>query len=145
MMRRPVGVTVLAVLAIIYGALMLLGGLTLFGVSGFSIPGIDLAGVFTGIGVAAGIAGVIAAALFIVFGIGAFGLRSWAWSLGVVLLGVMLLVNIVGMFVTAFSWTLAVMAVLYALAIAYLFADDVRSAFGHEHGFMRHTGTPVAH
>lgn len=145
MNRRPVGVTVLAVVAIVYGVLMLLGGLSLIGISAFAIPGVDLAGVFQGIGIAAGIASLIAAALFVVFGVGALGLRSWAWTLGVVLLGLMLLVNIAGMFTGVFTVALAVMAVLYAVALVYLLTDDVRSVFGHHRGVMRHTGTPVAH
>lgn len=146
MKNRPVGVTVLAVLAIIYGVLQLLGGLSLIGLTALTIPGIELTGFLESIGIAAGVGSLIVAGLFIAFGVGALGVRSWSWTLGVVLFGLMVILAIVAMFSGgAVAIGAAVAAIVFAAALAYLLTNDVRSAFGHHRDVMRHTGTPVAH
>lgn len=145
MKRRPVGVTVLAVLAIIYGALQLLGGLSLIGVTLFAVPGLEVSAFLESIGIAAGVVSLILAAAFIVFGVGALGLRTWSWTLGVSLFGIMVLASIVGMFTGQFTAGLVVAAVLFAVALVYLLTDDVRDALGHHRGVMGSTGRPATH
>lgn len=145
MQRRSVGITVLAVLAIIYGVLQFLGGLSLIGISAFAIPGLEVAASLESIGIAAGVVSLVVSALFIAFGAGALGLRSWSWTLGVTLFGIMVLASIVGMFSGEMTIGLAVAAVLFAIGLVYLLTDDVRTAFGHHRGVMGSTGRPVAH
>lgn len=139
-MRRPIGVTILAVLAIIFGAVQLLAGLGLVGVSlfglpaGFTVPGMELSGILGSMGVAAGVVVLLMAALYITFGAGALMLKSWAWTLGVVLLGISLIVNVVALF-AEFTVATLVSAIIAAALLAYMFTHEVRTAFGHEHGF----------
>jgi hypothetical protein len=71
---RPTGITILAVLAAIGGALGLLAGFVLL------FAGAVL---FGGLGALLGIAVLAYAALFIAFAYGAWTLRPWAWPLGV--------------------------------------------------------------
>jgi hypothetical protein len=145
-MKRPVGITILAILAIIGGVLQLLGGLSFLGITALAVPGLEAAGLAEGFGLGAGTVLIIMSVLSVVFGIGALMLRSWAWTLGVVLFGISLVANLVIMFMGGLTVSVVVSALIAAGIIAYLYTDSVRTAFGHEHGFTRSTGgTPVSH
>lgn len=156
-MKRPIGVTIVAVLAIILGVLQLLGGLGLLGavtglvpglteaISGF-MPGAGATGLFGALGIGAGVAAVIMAVLSVVFGVGALGLRPWAWTLGVVLFAISVISGVVAL-VAEFTIPVLISTVVAAAILAYLFTREVRSAFHHEHGFRTTRGThgPVVH
>lgn len=76
---RPVGISVLAVVAAIGGALVLLAGLALLGIvgaAGAGGAGIFPASVF-------GIISVAQAVLLLAFAYGAWSLRPWAWFVGI--------------------------------------------------------------
>ena len=143
-MKRPMGVTVLAVLAIIGGVLQLLAGLVLLGITGLiSIPGLTAAttALYAGAGfvVLGGIVMLALGALTVAFGVGALGLRSWAWTMGVVVSGLDVLTAVYSIVIAGFT-TAAVISSLPILIIAgvvlgYLYSHGVREAFGHEHGF----------
>lgn len=152
-MRRPMGVTIIAIIAIIAGVLQLLGGLGLIGVGTGAFQavlpggmgGADLLGA---LGVGAGVAAIVMAVLYITFGVGALGLRSWAWTLGVVLYAVSVLAGIVAMVTTGFSAAVVISTIIAAAILAYLLMPTVRAAFGHESRSMRtthHGGRPVTH
>ena len=85
-MKRPTGVTVLGVLAIVGAVFGLLGALPLMGISGLgflSLGSASSSGVafgstlFMGIGVIM----LVSAVVQLVFGVGALQLKSWAWTL----------------------------------------------------------------
>ena len=87
-MQRPLGVTVIAVLAFFSGLWGLIKGLALLGLGGVAIVALGgtlpVAGAI--IGGLAGVIGIIALvnSLFVLgFGYGAWALKSWAWTVGV--------------------------------------------------------------
>src|SRR5579883_2966220 len=99
-MKRPVGVTIIAVLAIIYGVFSLL--LALLGLLGSAILASGIAP--TSIRYSAGtlvyatISDAILGVLYVVFGIGSFPLKGWAWTTGVVALALDIIRTIIGFF-----------------------------------------------
>ena len=130
-MNRPMGITVLAVVALIWGLVKLLVGFGVLTASG-------LAAVFGGpVGMVAGAVGAIAGCFLIIgpilqilFGIGALSLRPWAWWMG-----------IVGTGITVFGALLRIMggapagSTLFSVAIPlliliYLLRQPVRQVFG---------------
>ena len=131
-MKRPLGITILAILAIIVGALFALVGLL-----AFVGAGAIASGAATGTHLSAGVAFTVAAValvlgvLDIVWGIGALRLRPWAWTLGVAL-GVLNILNsglnvVLGQ---GFSAGSIVGDIIAVLIIVYLFTPRVRQAFG---------------
>jgi hypothetical protein len=100
---RPTGVTVVAIISAIYGALATLGGLLL--ILGASVLGGLAAGSDAGVlgGALAGV-GIFFAALVILIAVGflatAYGLwnrRSWSWMLGMILWIITLVFAILGL------------------------------------------------
>jgi hypothetical protein len=119
--QRPMGVTILAVLAIIGGILELLGGL--LSLVGGGVTATEDAA--TGGGLAMiGVFIAILGALNLIFGFGALALKPWAWKFGVglqifaILAGLVQLPNsIVGI-------------VINGLILYYLFRPNVKRIFG---------------
>ena len=125
--ERPMGVTILAILALILGVLGALGSLAVIGLGGLGAS----AGVTgTGLVLIAGVGLLIVSVLQIAFGIGAFMLKPWAWTLGVasqVLNLVLIVVNIVG----GSDITSQLLGILLSgIILYYLFTPGVRAAFG---------------
>jgi hypothetical protein len=135
-MKRPVGVTILAVIAIIYGILSLL--LALLGLLGSALlaSGTYGASVHYSAGTLAyaTISDALLGILYLAFGIGAFTLKGWAWTAGVVALLLDILRNIVSVFVRGFSASaivVPIITIVIALVLLwYLFRPNVRAAFG---------------
>lgn len=83
--KRPVGITVMALISLVQGALWLLlvvGVVSIGGVLG-ALAG-PAGAVMTGTMLAVTSIRLCAAVLHIVFGVGALKLRKWAWVLGLV-------------------------------------------------------------
>jgi hypothetical protein len=135
-MKRPVGVTILAVLAIIYGIFSLL--LALLGLLGSALVAAGVTAVATkysiGTLVYATIADAVLGILYLAFGIGAFRLKGWAWTVGVVALALDVVRTIVGFVIQGFSVGKSVggvITIVVALVLLwYLFRPNVRAAFG---------------
>ncbi|HLY29768.1 MAG TPA: hypothetical protein VKQ36_01950 [Ktedonobacterales bacterium] len=135
-MKRPVGVTILAVIAIIYGVLSLL--LALLGLLGSALKASDVApsAIHYSIGTLAyaTIWDAVLGVLFLVFGIGSFGLKGWAWVTGIVALVLYGVYQIAGVIIQGFSASKIVVAVITIvialLLLWYLFRPSVRAAFG---------------
>jgi len=68
--------------------------------------------------------------LYLVFGIGAFMLKSGAWSVGVAVLVLEVVRNIIGYFISGFSPISIITGVIALLLLWYLFRPNVRAAFG---------------
>jgi uncharacterized membrane protein len=130
-MTRPTGVTVLAVGAIIYGIFNLL--LTFLGVIGIALNASGVAAVATRVTVGtlvyAALWDAILGILYLVFGIGAFRLKGWAWTVGVVVLGLDVVRTLMGYFISGFGVTAIITDVLALLLLWYLFRPHVRAAF----------------
>lgn len=142
-MKRPTGVTILAWLAIVGGALEILAAI-------FAVIALMAALAFTGaaaaagaLGGAAGLAVVSIVALVltiwigllgivaVVFGIGALGLKPWAWTLGVIWCYVAAVSDVLNIFASRGGLVGGIVGILFALAILYyLYTQDVRVAFG---------------
>jgi hypothetical protein len=81
-MKRPVGVTILAILALIGGVLALLGGAALIAVSGSSSV-LSSAQITGSTALLLGLLSLVAGVLYLAFGIGSFMAAGWAWVLGI--------------------------------------------------------------
>ncbi len=131
-MKRPVGVTILAVIAIIYGIFSLL--LAFLGVIGIGLEasGLATAAIKYEVGTLAyaAISDAILGILYLVFGIGAFRLKGWAWTTGIVALVLDVVRHIVGYVISGFGAFSIITGVIALLLIWYLFRPNVRAAFG---------------
>jgi hypothetical protein len=138
-MERPAGVTILAVVAFLFGGLLALGGL------GMMLGGAVLSRMANsgGLGMLAGVGGAIIgfillgfAVVYIVDGIGLMKVANWARILTIILVGLSLLRSAFGMMRSLGH--LNPVALCFALLIAaidvwilvYLFKPDVKQAFG---------------
>lgn len=133
--RRPIGITILAILAFIFGILGIIGGLGL----------ISLGGAATGIGAATGAGGAVAgggvafvlgiltlfsSVLSVAFAVGAWGLKPWAWTLGVGAEALALIGAVLGLGNEANRGS-SIFSILVAAGILfYLFTPTVKRAFG---------------
>jgi hypothetical protein len=138
-MKRPTGVTVLSWLAIIAGAAEALASLGYLGFSAMVIPFVTV-GSLASYGVAVvtlfGLGMLALGIAAVVFGIGALGLRSWAWPLGVTVFGIDALLAVVEIaFAGTAGLTVGVLGgLLLAIGIVtYLNTDKVRGVFGRSH------------
>ena len=123
---RPLGVTVLTVVAAIGGALVLLAGLALVGLVGSA--GAGGAGILPAS--AFGIISLAQAVMLLAFAFGAWSLRPWAWMVGIassvvgLVLAALFLIN--GSEVPSQVVSIAV----NLLIIAFLNSQGTRRAFG---------------
>lgn len=138
------GVTILAWLAIVGGAFAILAAIfaviALF--AALAITGAVAAG-----GAYAGAAGLAAASMFaiiltiwlailgvfeIIFGIGALGLKPWAWTVGVVWCYVAAVSDVINIFASRGSGLFSgIIGIAIAVAILYyLYTEEVKAAFG---------------
>ena len=125
--ERPMGVTVIAILAAISGVFQIMGGLfLLLGSSalGMAFNSAALGGLAAVIGAISLVIGI----LLLVFAWGAWGLQPWAWTLGVVLEAIAIVLGLFNLF-NGSTGALVSIAVA-ALITWYLFQPDVRRAFG---------------
>jgi hypothetical protein len=137
-MQRPRIITILAVLAAIGGVLGIFAALGLIGIGavGGAIvgAGVDVASGFLvgGFAIFWGLVTLVQAVADLAFAYGAWGLKPWAWMLGIVLQGVSILValiNWVGSSNGSFG-NFLFSAVISGVIIYYLLTPDVKRAFG---------------
>jgi len=122
-MKRPFGVTVIAILALIGGLL----GLCL---PTLGMLGSTLLGPLAVVGVVASIFFIVGPILQLVFAFGAFGLRPWAWWLGLISTGITVLGVVVNLFNGASFWSAIWGGLIPIIIFFYLFSPNVRQAFG---------------
>jgi hypothetical protein len=131
-MNRPTGVTILAALVIIGGALGLCGACFLLGFGSIAGPIGALFG--TGqLGASAFLSGIswsIGAVILLAAGFGMLSLQQWAWWLGLIGAIWSLASSIWGL-TQGGSWCLALPALILPVIVAiYLLQPRVRQAFG---------------
>ncbi len=125
-MQRPMGVTILAILAAIAGLLGVFGGVVLLGASSavsFAIPGLSGLSALIGIGV------IVQSALLLVFAYGAWSHKPWAWMLGLVGAGLGIVLALLQLGGSSPS-SLLVNILIDGAIIYYLFQPTIRRAFG---------------
>jgi len=124
---RPSGITILAVLAAIGGVLGLLAGLALVGISGVAAAGNGpLAGFITVMGAIA----ILQSILLLAFAYGAWMLKPWAWTLGVVAEVIGLVLSVLFIINGDPITSQIVSIVIAGLVLYYLFTPAVKQAFG---------------
>jgi len=122
-MKRPFGITVIAILALIGGLL----GLCL---PTLGMLGSTLLGPLAVVGVVASIFFIVGPILQLIFAYGAFGLRSWAWYLGLISTGITVLGVVVNLFQGASFWSAVWGGLIPIIIFFYLLSPNVRQAFG---------------
>jgi predicted membrane protein DUF2127 len=138
-MERPTGVTILAVVAFIFGGFMTLGALGVV-LGGAALSSMASSG---GLGMLAGVGGAILGAIlfgfavvYIIDGVGLMKVANWARVLTIVLVGLSLLRSAFSVLrslghlhVFAMFFTLIIVAIDVWILV-YLFKPDVKQAFG---------------
>lgn len=133
-MKRPTGVTVLAVLALIYGVFNML--IALLGLLGSALKASGVAAgtvrYSAGLLAYATISDAILGILLLAFGIGALQLKRWAWATGVAAIVVDIVRQIIGFFIQNSAGTIVrdgITIVVVFVLLWYLFRPNVRAAF----------------
>ena len=123
-MKRPFGVTLIAILALIGGLFGLCWPTLVF--TGSALLG----GIFGTIGAFAGFFLIVGPLLQLIFAYGAFKLRSWAWYLGLIATGITVLGVIINLINGASLFSALWGSVLAIIIFIYLWTPNVRKAFG---------------
>lgn len=138
---RPTGLTILAMLVAVVGLFALTLGVALNRFAGamseifsttptFALPG-TIEPLFGPLGLTFGDAAIISALFgvaYIAWGVGAYRLRPWAWTLGIVLTGVSFVSFGLSLITTGSAPLLDLVAA--AALFAYLNLPHVKAAFG---------------
>lgn len=126
--QRPTGVTILSVLGIIWGVVLILFGI--LAVLGGGLVAASLDAGAGGLIIVFAIISIVIGVLYLAFGIGAWGLKPWAWMLGVIGAGLSLLSSIAQMILTGDIGSNVLGAIIAAVILFYLFTPPVKQAFG---------------
>ena len=127
--ERPLGVTIIAILAAIYGVFGIFGGLVLL-LGGTAIGMAAGSAAFGGLAAVVGAVTLVMAILSLVFAWGAWGLQPWAWTLGIVLEAIAIVLGLYNLL--SGNGGAVISIAIAALITWYLFQPDVRRAFGRE-------------
>jgi hypothetical protein len=142
-MNRPIGVTILAILNFIGAAICLLGGIGMILGGGFIATMLSqqgqgsagAAGIFAGLGAAAGVFIILVGGVSILLGFGLWKLKGWARIVSIVLYGISAALQLLGLLgslahFNAFAviWSVFWIAV-DAFVIWYLLKPEVKAAF----------------
>jgi hypothetical protein len=125
--QRPVGITILAVIAFIFGSVGILGALSMLSGAAVLRAGDGNIG---GLLLVYGLILLIAAGLQIAFGAGALSLKPWAWTLGVAVQVVSMVLALLYVLLGANAGGQLLSIVPAAIILVYLFTPGVRRAFG---------------
>ena len=122
-MKRPTGLTIIAILAGLGGLLNLVGGIQLLGLNASLYTAGGLIPLLGFAGVALGIVGLV-------FAYGAWILRPWAWMLGVALCVASIVVDLFIM--VEFKTSTGIVNVIFCgIIIYYLWLPNTRRVLGH--------------
>lgn len=126
MRNRPIGVTILAALAVITGLFALCGGLASTFSFGLGFVG-SLFGISEASGLLSGLYGLAWGIITILFGYGLWNLRPWARMGTIILQGINLFYAFIALFTPpGVPWISAIIAVVI---IWYLTRPGVRNSF----------------
>jgi hypothetical protein len=132
MRQRPIGVTILAILAIITGLIGLMGGclLTGFGSIVGPIGAIFGGGQLGASAFAAGCGSLIGAVVWLAVGIGTWRLQPWAWILGLIGVAISVVSHVLGLLQGESLFIGLLSLALPVIILIYLLSPGVRQAFG---------------
>ena len=136
-MRRPMGITIIAILYVVLAVLSLLWSGLVFGVGGLSslfggLFGADNVAAFGTSSAWSGFLGILTALLQIVVAIGLLSLQKWAWIFALVSVALTVVEGIVGIFgggPFAFMCGILGLAIPAGILI-YLLLPSTRRVFG---------------
>jgi hypothetical protein len=126
---RPLGITIMAIVAGVFGVVGLLAGLALFGLSG-------MIGMFGGANVVgqsmlSSFFALATAILALAFAYGAWTLKPWAWPLGLAFAAFAVVSGVIGLASGDTEITSLVIGLAIAgLVVYYLMTPGVKAAFG---------------
>jgi hypothetical protein len=124
--QRPMGITILAVLAIIGGLFGLLAGCGALGIGSFAAgTGVSGGGSLLILGVIT----LINSILLLAFGVGAWTLQPWAWLLGVISQGISVVLGLWNI-VTGNAGGGIISIIIAGVIVYYLMTPEVKRAFG---------------
>ena len=126
MRARPTGVTILAVLAAIGGVLGILGGVALLGLGGLAAT----SGVLGGSIAIFGLIAIVQSVLALAFAYGAWTLKPWAWTLGIVAEGIGIALAVLFIINGSSITSQAISIIIAGGIIYYLMTPTVKAAFG---------------
>ena len=130
-MKRPIGVWIIGILALLGAILMILGAITALGVSGLAMTG-ALDEVADGVGGEAlllGIVYLVLGVLVLFFALSFLGLRSWAWTALMIIELLQIVGVILGFIFGGFHWNSLVSIVIPVIIVFYLTRPSIRQAF----------------
>ncbi len=113
-MNRPTGITIIAVLMFVGGALSVIGGIVMLAFAPFW-----------------GIITLATGAVLIAVAVGAWQLKAWAWMAALGIQGWSALLNIINLFRGASLFTTIFSLAINAIVIYYLLRPEIRAAFRH--------------
>lgn len=126
---RPTGITILAVLSAIGGVLSILGGIALLGLSGVAGASTGSAALF-GMGAIFGIILLASGIASLAFAYGAWTLQPWAWTLGVALQGLSLVLAVLTIISGGDIAGQIIGIAIAAIILYYLMQPGIKAAFG---------------
>ena len=131
MKKRPVGVWIIGVLALIGAVIELLAGFSALGVGGLKVGGIlgidpDVEGARA---IGAGVIMLVIGALYVFFALSFLNLRRWAWT-ALVVISAIAIVGVILQFVfDRFYWSSIGGILVPLIIIVYLIRPGVRQRF----------------
>ena len=135
-MKRPTGITILAIVYIVLAILSLLWSGLVFGVGGLSslfgglvgAENVAAFGVSSGWG---GFLGIITAVVQLIVGIGLLSMKKWAWILALIGVGLTVVQGVIGLFAGGpFGFMCGGLALIIPVIILiYLLRPTIRGAF----------------
>jgi len=156
--RRPTGVTILGILALLGGIVFLLGGITAIGLglvigtyagsaftnalsnAGYSGLASIGAGTLAVILLVSGAIALILGILYFAVGVGFFGGKGWAWTLGIIVTIISIVYNIAQIAFGAFSSVFGLVVAI--LILYYLTRPHVKAFFGKSPSVMGSSPMP---
>ena len=130
-MKRPLGVWIIGILAIINGILSILAGITALGVGGLAMMGKigedtgNLGAEALGVGIVTLIVGIIV----FIFALAFLGLRPWAWTALMIFEVLTIVIVIIQFIFGGFHWNSLVTLIIPLIIVLYMTRPGVRGAF----------------
>ncbi len=130
-MKRPIGVWIIGIVALISAILRILAGITALGVSGLAMTGNlgEDSGSITGEALGIGIAMLIIGALYLIFALAFLGLRRWSWSAMMIIQWITIIAVVVEFIFGGWNGAALVGIILPLIIVFYLTRPGVRRAF----------------
>ena len=137
MKKRPLVITIIAIIFILLAVVSFLWSLVVFGVGGISaamggVLGIENMAVFGSSKTWSGFFGIVAAIIQFVAAVGLFLIKKWAWYLAVLAVGIAVFQGVIGLFGGGLISVLcgALLLLIPLGILLYLLSGSIRKLFG---------------